>query len=370
LAPLSLVAQTPTDNPLRTRTDSVIHTAVTTFFAQPCHVGLSLALLDHDASRFYDYGTTSKDRQRLPTRHTIYEIASITKTFTGSLVAKALLDGRMDLDADIRTYLTESYPNLEYHGQGITLRHLSTHQSGLGNIPPWDPALFKNPDFENLPYVLIKAEQGYDRARILRELHEVRLDTLPGSIDFKYSNTGTKIVSFALENLYHLSYPELIRRFITAPLGMSSTALSVLPRDSARLATPYSPGGRRMAYLPDAFGAAGGIKSTTSDMVKYLAWHLHEQDPIVVRAHQPLVGTSKGGRGINWWLDSTATGTRRLAMSGGAFGMSSNLVLFPDDRMGVILLANDGCPDTQGALGAIANTIFEGFRTEPHGGTQ
>ncbi|MEO8453028.1 MAG: serine hydrolase domain-containing protein [Gemmatimonadota bacterium] len=363
VVPTLLGAQVPTDNPLRTRTDSLVHGAVTEFFASACRVGLTMAVSDHDAVRFYDYGSTSRDRAELPTRNTIYEIGSITKTFTGSLVAKALIDGRMKIDADIRTYLTDRYPNLEYRGHAITLRQLSTHQSGLANIPAYD-SLFKHPNFETLPYQVIESERGYNRARILEELHQVKLDTVPGSIEFKYSNTGTKIVSFALENVYQMSFAELIRRYITGPLGMTNTTLTIAPGDSGRVATPYGISGKKMPNIRDNLGAAGGIRSTATDMVKYLGWHLHERDPIVIRAHQPLVGNPKSGRGINWWIDTTSSGSRRLAMSGGVFGMSSNLALFPEGKIGLILMTNEGCLDSQGALGKVAERVFDGLHAK------
>ncbi len=62
-----------------------------------------------------------------PTDETLYEVASLTKTFTGTLLAQAIVENKVGLDDDIRTVLEGDFPNLEYEGNPITFRHLVTH---------------------------------------------------------------------------------------------------------------------------------------------------------------------------------------------------------------------------------------------------
>ena len=83
----------------------------------------------------YHYGTMDKKTMQLPDNQTIYEIGSITKTFTGTLLAQALLDKKISLDDDIRKYLPEKYPNLEYENQPILVKHLANHTSRLEGFP-------------------------------------------------------------------------------------------------------------------------------------------------------------------------------------------------------------------------------------------
>ena len=67
-----------------------------------------------------------------PNSDTVFEVASITKTYTGLLLTQAVLDEKVQLDEDIRTYLDyDGYENLQYSNTPITLRHLATHRSGL-----------------------------------------------------------------------------------------------------------------------------------------------------------------------------------------------------------------------------------------------
>jgi len=350
---------TPTDNPLKSPLDRAVHSAVTEFFRQPAHVGLSLAVYRSGHVNYYNYGTTSKDRPALPTRETLYEIASITKTFTGALAAKALLEGKMTLDGDFRSYLQAAYPNLEKNGKPITLRSLADHTSGLPKDIPDSDALFEHPDFDKLPFQLIANEKDYDTPRYLRELHGVSLASEPGA-KTRYSNIGVKLISFGLENVYGRPYADLLHAFITGPLRMNRTGLAVVPRDAPLEAQGYSPSGKPMPHtLPNA-GAAGGLYSNTEDMMKYAAWQLAERDPVVKKSHALISGDDHSfGTGLIWDEAPMKNGQRKLWHSGGAYGMSSQLILLPVAKTAFLLLANDGGFDTQTELDRLAMAIWE-----------
>ena len=361
LAAASASAGIPTDNPLRTPVDRAVDAAATTFFSDRCHVGLSMVITDHGRRSFYDYGTVSKARPALPTRRTLYEIGSITKTFTGALAAKALLDGKMTLDGDFRTYLREPYPNLEKGGKPITLRTLASHTSGMARDIPNNDDLFQGkPDFNRLPFLLMAREKGYDRARYLKDLHDVALASEPGTT-MRYSNIGVKLIGFALETIAGLDLTQLLSRDILGPLEMTDTTLLPSRSQLGRLAQAYLPGGNpapgRLDMDPNV-GAAGGLFSSTSDMVKYAEWQLDERNPVIARAHQPIWGSPDTfAVGLIWDIGKTKDGERRLWHSGGTFGMSSQMILLPESQQAYVMLANDACENTQSQLEAIALTV-------------
>jgi serine-type D-Ala-D-Ala carboxypeptidase/endopeptidase len=354
----SASAGVPTDNPRKSPLDQAVDAAATTFFSDRCHVGLSIAITDRGRRHFYDYGTVSKAAPRLPTPRSLYEIGSVTKTFTGVLAAKALIEGKMSLDNDFREYLHGTYPNLQLNGKPITLRTLASHTSGMPrDIPNNDYLFHGKPDFDKLPYLLLEREKGYDRRRYLDELHEVQLASEPGA-KMSYSNIGLKLIGFGLETVTGLDFDRLLARDITHPLKMTDTALMLSQSQRSRLAQGYLPGGSPAPNtLPNA-GAAGGLISSAEDMVKYAEWQLDERNPVIARAHQPIWGTPENfAVGLIWDIGRTADGERRLWHSGGVYGMSSQLILFPDSQQGYVLLANDGCMNTQGQLETIAMTI-------------
>ena len=106
-----------------------------------------------------------------PTDETLYEIASITKTFTGTLLAHAIHDNKVQLDEDIRKYLNGSFPNLAYNNQPITFHHLVTHQSGLPNMFPDVKGLFDNPDWDKLPFRINELQKDYSKEDFFEALH-------------------------------------------------------------------------------------------------------------------------------------------------------------------------------------------------------
>jgi serine-type D-Ala-D-Ala carboxypeptidase/endopeptidase len=344
------------DNPLKTGLDKAVQVEANAFFSQAAHVGLSVAVIENGNTHFYNYGVTSRLFRQRPTRRSIYEIASITKTFTGALASMAILDGKMSLDDDFRHYLAEPYPNLEREGKPITLRTLAGHMSGLPkNIPDTDD-LFKNADFDKLPNQLIERERGYDESRYLDALHGVRLASTPGS-EFAYSNIGVKLIAFGLERVYGDTYANILERHILRPLHMPRTGLVVARRNQSLLVHGYGVSGGEMPHTLQNAGAAAGLYSTTEDLAKYASWQLAERDPIVRKSHDLIRGNIREfGVGLIW-DEATANGERRLWHSGGSFGMSSQMELFPDAKIGIVLLANDGGFDTQNQLDKTAMSV-------------
>jgi hypothetical protein len=89
-------------------------------------------------------------------------------------------------------------------------------------------------------------------------------------------------------------------------------------------------------------------------MARYLAWHLDERDEVIRQSHAVIAGDLRSfAEGMGWNIAATADGQRRIWQSGGVFGMSSQMILFPDRQLGFVLLANDAGFNTQSQLEAI-----------------
>ena len=116
--------------------DALIKRLGEDFMKDPASVGLSIGFFNNGESYFYNFGTTEKGKALPPSQNTVYEIGSITKTFTSLVLANAVSEGKVRLDDDIRKYLEGNYLNLEYEGKGITLAELVNGTSGLPNFLP------------------------------------------------------------------------------------------------------------------------------------------------------------------------------------------------------------------------------------------
>lgn len=345
------------DNPLVSPTDQAVDRAVSAYLSDSCHVGLSLVVRENGQNHFYDYGSTRMGTSELPTPASVYELASVTKTFIGALAAKALIEGQITLDGDFRSYLKHSYDNLSIQGQPITLRTLATHTSGLQRDLPDSDALFSHPDYDHIGNQLAALNKGFTRERSLDALHRVTLRSKPGT-RFEYSNLGIRVIGYGLENTNRAPLQTILDEAVFHPLEMAETGFEISPSMRGRLVKPYSRYGHLQPYHDSSAGAAYGLYSTPRDMAHYLAWQLNERDPIIARAHILIGGTPVDGEGLIWNIGRDRS-ERVLWHGGGSFGETSQMVLYPDDGEGMVALANDACQGSESALKTIAMSIHQ-----------
>lgn len=348
----------PTDNQLKTPFDSLVERSVYDFTKNSSRVGLSIGIIKNGKQYIYNYGSTRKDKQDLPTKHTVYELASITKTFASTLLAKAVLDKKVDLNDDIRKYLKEDYPNLEYDGTPITLVNLANLTSGLPNWMP-DKDIFGKADPDDIPYILDSVHTIYSRQDLYRDLHQVKLKVLPGSVS-RHCNTAAQLLGYIMESVYNDTYENLLRKHFAKPLKMKDTYLLKPGELPSKIATGYDGKGRIMPVIDwEDLRVAASIASSTSDMLKYMTFQLNEKDPVVLLSHQPIFGKIEDGAiALNWKVKKTEKGRRSISHTGGSLGFSSYMVFYPESNSGVVLLSNEADQATQNELIILEDKIM------------
>ncbi|MBC8082052.1 MAG: beta-lactamase family protein, partial [Hymenobacter sp.] len=338
--------------------DTVVQRLGAAFMRQPGRVGLSVGITRNGQTYFYHFGTTEKGKSQVATQHTVYEIGSISKTFTSLLLAHAVLEKRVNLDDDIRKYLPEAYPNLAFGNQPIRLVHLANTTSRLPNNLPENLFQTANPD--SVAFLAVKNQRGYSKQNFLADLHQARLDTIPGRLP-RHSNAATQLLAYILESVYKTSYADLLARYVNQPLHLAGAT------DTGPKATGYDGKGHQMPPLAIATAlAAGGLRYSAADMVKYLQYQLAAPDKAVALTHRPTWGRlDDEAIGFNWNLDQTVDSQRRLQHSGGTFGYASHCALYPERQFGIVLLANESDQGTQGSLQATAGQIVEAIYGVP-----
>jgi serine-type D-Ala-D-Ala carboxypeptidase/endopeptidase len=329
--------------------------AAAPYIRNPKHVGLSIGILYAGKRYTFDYGTTDKTRNSLPTSRTIYEIASVTKTFTAILLAHAVLEKKLGLNDDIRTYLPGAYPNLIYRGHPITIVDLANHTAGFRKwILPIAPGA--------TPEQMIAEFSSLSCSKFLQALRGVRLDTLPGT-RYVYSNMDVELLGIILGRVYHAAYGELVNRYICKPNGMRDTRLVVPEADRRREAIGYDGNGGRMpkVLVFQAVPGAGFLKSTTADMLNYLQLNLDEKNKAIRLAHTRTsyhTGERGDDIGLCWYLHPLSDGSRLVRCAGGSFGCTSYCVIDPASQLGIVCLTNDAGAGTESELVELANEIM------------
>jgi serine-type D-Ala-D-Ala carboxypeptidase/endopeptidase len=333
----------------------VAHAAEEFLKTAPQSVGFSVGILKDGKTYTYNFGEPEKGVKKPPTADTVYAIASITKTFTGTLLAQAVLEKKVKFDDDVRKYLDGDYPNLEFQGHPIQLGFLVNHNSGLPfNLPdiPENRPPFSGP----VSPAIRKTLDNYTRKDFLADLHKVELKTVPGE-KFSYSNSAAILLGIVLERVYGMSYEELVKKKIAIPLGMNDTTISVNASQKARLAQGYDEKGGNSPYPTDMLFAAGGLKSTANDLLRYAGWEMAEEDPAVKLSHEPrFVLSDTFSVGLNWQMLKSGP-YRRVWQEGNLPGFVSMCMTFPELHLAIIYLANEDDPTLSHALNVMANEI-------------
>ena len=322
------------DNKKQNTLDLKVDSIVSEFMSNPINAGLSIAVIQNGQVYYYHYGETNKESKQLPQNSTIYEIGSVSKTFTGILLVQAVANKKITMEDDIRKYLPIQCAKLEYKGEAIRVKHLVTHTSRIPRIPE---NLDKQTHFDELnPY------KNYDKKMVYDYLSTLKLDTFPG-IKLDYSNTGMALLGIILENVYQQSYEELLNQYITTVIGMKKTFVNVPAAHLTNFATGYNEKGKETPHwdLGDQVGA-GGIKSTIEDMALYLKENINESSAVIQNSHQIQFEKLKDKIAFSWFIQPTKTGNTLIWHNGGTYGFTSFCGFVKEKKCGVVILSNSG----------------------------
>jgi CubicO group peptidase (beta-lactamase class C family) len=305
--------------------------------------GASIGVMRGDERVFAAAGVLNQRTGIEATPESVFQIGSITKTFTTTLVMQLVDDGRIELDAPVRTYLPTFALADPTAAARITVRHLLTHTSGL------DGDFFQDTG---------RGDDCLERYALacsaLPQLHE------PGD-GFSYCNAGFAILGRIIERLTGDTWDNVLRERLLAPIG--TTTMVTLPEDAItmRVAAGHLPGKEglrvaRLQLLPRSNGPAGSTPfATTADLLSFARLHLdggtaaggtRVLSAASVEAMQTPQYTFEPAQdpaqwGLGWMLFDWG-GERLFGHDGGTIGQSSFLRILPSKGIGVALLTNGG----------------------------
>jgi serine-type D-Ala-D-Ala carboxypeptidase/endopeptidase len=293
-------------------------------------VGLVIGIVKDGQSQIITYGETIKGSGIAPDGDTLYEIGSVTKVFTGVLLASLIQSDDVNLTDPLQKYLPPSVTAPVADGKPITLEHLATHTSGLPRMPD----NFKPADPLN-PYADYTIEQMY----LFLNGHVLRRP--PGQ--YEYSNYAMGLLGHVLAHHKGMTYEQFLRDRISKPMGMKDTGITLNEDQQKRLTPPYN-----AALKPaenwdiPALAGAGAIRSSANDMIKFIMANLkkdHEPFSEALRLAQVKRHSMEDGlsMALGWHL---ARDGATLWHNGGTGGYHSWLAIAPDRGIGVVVLTN------------------------------
>jgi D-alanyl-D-alanine-carboxypeptidase/D-alanyl-D-alanine-endopeptidase len=309
---------------LRVKIDDGVGTKV----VLPKNSGLVIGLLKDGVPTVLGYGRVSERVDAAPGADTVFEIGSITKTFTGLLLWQAVREGRMTLDDPIVKHLPKKVDAPDFNGKEITLLHLATHTSGLppapGNLAP---KLLSNP----------WADYGVDQLYL--GLESAELATEPGT-HYTYSNFGAGLLGQILASRAGQSYESLVVERICRPLGLRDTTVTLSDDQKRRLAPGHLPDGSETPNWEfQSIAGAGALRSTASDMLRYVEAAFDDANAgMLIPRTEPVGGTRVG---IAWHLTPIPSkGPTIVWHTGGTGGYRSFAGFVKEPRIAVVALTN------------------------------
>jgi CubicO group peptidase (beta-lactamase class C family) len=322
----------PSTNSLSTTLDKEVDSAVRPYISLQATAGLSVGILRDGKTFFYGYGETAKGNKEIPDEHTIYEIGSLSKTFTAILLADAVGNGKVKLDDPINKYLPDSIPPLHYEGIPISLKTLSNHSSGL----PRMPSNFHSSDNSN-PYT------DYSDNDLFSFLKTFKPTRKPGE-QYEYSNLAVGTLGVLLERVDGTTYEKLFIEKICKPLGMNETREFLRKQDSLRFAKGYGEEGLYNSQWDfDALQAAGAIRSTAFDLLQYANANLGNAPAKLYQAieltHTMTFTQGQTKVGLGWHL-ITLGRDELIFHNGQTGGYHSYLAVNTKKKFAVVILSN------------------------------
>ncbi len=290
--------------------------------------GIVVGVIDRGVQKIYAVGSAGNGRAA--DEHTLFEIGSVTKTFTATALALMALRGEVRLDDPIAKYLPKGVRAPSNDGKPITLLNLAEQRSGLPRLPT-NMADAAGSD----PYA------DYTISDMYAFLNGYTLTRDPGA-SYEYSNYGIGLLGQLLANRAEATYPQLMRRAVFDPLGMSGSAFVMSGlADSALLAVGHDLSGTPVTtWHSQSIAPAGAIASNVNDMLKFLRCNMG-QGPLAqacLFAQRPRAeGEPRHEIGLVWNVNSS---TGIISHGGDTNGFHAFVAISRDRKTGVVVLSN------------------------------
>lgn len=282
-------------------------------------------------------GVTSVE-QPLPVDDlTLFQIGSITKTFTGTLVMRLVEAGEVDLDAPVRTYLPELRLADDDVARRVTMRHLLTHTGG------WQGDYFD--DF---------GPGGDALARMVAALADLPQVTPLGEV-WSYNNAGFYVAGRVVEVVTRKIFEDAMRELVLEPLGLAMTFFSADDVMTHRFSVGHHGAGDEITVARPwrrgrSVSPAGGLVWTSSDLLRYARFHTGEgetadgtrllsAESMALMRKPHVAATGRDSMGLTWFLHPLDGGTA-LAHGGGTNGQLSRLEILRERAFAVVVFAN------------------------------
>lgn len=329
-----VLAQTTPNNNL----DQIVQQSVNTWMTNQQVPGVAIAIYYQGQDHFYNFGVANKNTQQAITQNTIFELASVTKSFTATLLGICVEQGKCHLNDPVIQYLPALASTHNLPIDQVTLQDLATHTASFPRMP------------EDFGVTDVHAPDA--NANLMHQLTQWQPD-YPIGTQYAYSNIGFGLLGEAVSNALGEDYSSAVQQYIFQPLGMSSTEVTVPADLQARYAQGYNnEGNPAPRYAPATWPGGGALRSTSADMLQYLKANLdanlntaNSQIPAQLSAAMQL--TQKGAFQVNphfmqalAWQRNMRNTVLVINKNGENIGFNTYIAILPQQNIAIVVLDN------------------------------
>ena len=297
---------------------------------------LSICIITGDSEKYVGIDRRNDSLIYVENRDSVFEIGSITKTLTGTMLAKLVYDRKVHPDDPITRFLPVSLNQASLNGKEPTLVQLADHTSGL----PFEPTNVRNnqkhPFDQYAPYKSYSKDRLYDYLE-----HQLVLQSTPGE-KRTYSNLGGGLLGHILTLVSGKSYEQLMFETICTPLKLQNTFVELTPERVRIMVQGRYPNGSLLPFGDGDCGAltgCGGIKSSARDLEKYLRANMTDTTYFYLaqKSTKQFNEHLTGGLG---WATYSERGKHHVGAFGATPGYTCGVIFERNSRVGVVLLTN------------------------------
>ncbi len=293
----------------------------------PNNTQLSIAIIQNGKVNYYGIIKTNDTIKSIENQKSIFEIGSITKVFTSTVLASLVEDKKINLADDINKY----FPSFNFKNNiKLSFKSLSNHTSGLPRLPD----NFNLSDMDN-PY------KHYGKNEIETYLQKnLKLDNEPSKV-YAYSNLGAGLLGYTLGVSQKTSFQSLLQKRIFDKYGMINSFTSSQNLNN-KLVKGQNPNGEIASNWDfDVLFGAGGILSTTEDLAKFATAQFNAKNKELALTRTPTFDINESIKiGLGWNLLKSESGKNLIGHNGNTGGYSSSITINVDDKTASIILSN------------------------------
>lgn len=311
--------------------------------------GVSVGLFEigNEYPKMFFYGKIAKEDPTKPNEYTVYEIGSITKTFTAMMMMMLARDGKMQVSDPVQKFLPDSVTIHNFtSSEHIKIANLVTHTSGLPNMPTnlmADPKTDKKDPYKN-----------YTTTDMYNFINNYILEREPGT-RYIYSDLGMGLLGHLESRASGMSYEKVLHYYILDSLGMNWTGITLSSEMSKNLAKGYTEKGEPTGnWNYQALEGSGAIRSNLKDMLKYLAFNMGKTDTMHFKEALEMMqrrrfDTDMPGVyiGTGWNISETGDGKQVIWYNNNMGGYTGYIAFMPETGSGVVVLSNQATPVDQ-----------------------